>query len=113
MFSLGFLFALSSADFNITQRNFQSALCKNSFSYLPIILIKYKNRMKTHKNIKLLAWFNFFTDFKLYSAIAIIYFSQVTHSLALGMSIFSIASISDAVFELPTGVLSDMVGRKN
>ncbi len=69
--------------------------------------------MKVQRNVKLLAWFNFFTDFKLYSAIAIIYFSQVTHSLALGMSIFSIANIADAIFEVPTGILSDMVGRKN
>ena len=68
--------------------------------------------MNSHKNIKLLAWFNFFTDFKLYSAIAIIYFTQVTGSLALGMSIFSIANIADAVFEVPTGILSDRVGRK-
>lgn len=68
--------------------------------------------MKTSKNIKLLSWFNFFTDFKLYSAIAIIYFSQVTHSFALGMSIFSIANIADAIFEVPTGILSDRVGRK-
>ena len=69
--------------------------------------------MGSQKNIKLLAWFNFFTDFKLYSAIAILYFTRVTGSLALGMSIFSIASISDAVFEVPTGILSDMIGRKN
>lgn len=68
--------------------------------------------MGSQKNIKLLAWFNFFTDFKLYSAIAILYFTQVTGSLALGMSIFSIASISDAIFEVPTGILSDRVGRK-
>lgn len=68
--------------------------------------------MGSQKNIKLLAWFNFFTDFKLYSGIAIIYFSSITHSLALGMSIFSIANIADAIFEVPTGILSDRVGRK-
>jgi len=69
--------------------------------------------MSSQKNIRLLAWHNFFTDFHLYSAIAILYFVHVTGSIALGMSIFSIASISDAVFEVPTGILSDMVGRKN
>ncbi len=68
--------------------------------------------MGSQKNIKLLAWFNFFTDFKLYSAIAILYFTKVTGSFALGMSIFSIANIADAVFEVPTGILSDRVGRK-
>ena len=64
------------------------------------------------KNIKLLSWFNFFTDFKLYSPIMILYFAKVTGSFALGMSIFSIAMIASAFFEVPTGVLSDYVGRK-
>lgn len=68
--------------------------------------------MSAKRNIVLLAWHNFFTDFKLYSAIAILYFTHVTGSLALGMAVFSIVSIADAVFEVPTGILSDRVGRK-
>lgn len=64
------------------------------------------------RNIKLLAWFNFFTDFKLYGPLAIIYFSQVTGSYALGTSIFSAVMISSAIFEVPTGILSDFLGRK-
>ncbi len=63
-------------------------------------------------NIKILTWFNFFTDFKLYSPVAIIYFSQVTGSFALGMSIFSVAMVASAFFEIPTGVLSDRLGRR-
>jgi MFS family permease len=66
----------------------------------------------TSHNIQLLSWFNFFSAFKLYSAVAIIYFSTVTNSLALGISIFSIAQVSDALFEIPTGILSDRIGRK-
>lgn len=66
----------------------------------------------TQRNIKLLAWFNFFTDFKLYGPLAIIYFSQVTGSYALGTSIFSAVMISSAIFEVPTGILSDFLGRK-
>ncbi len=65
-----------------------------------------------HRNIKLLALFNFFTDFHLYSAILIIYFAKVTGSYALGMSLFSVAMVSSAVFEVPTGVFSDYIGRK-
>lgn len=64
------------------------------------------------KNIKLLAWFNFFTDFKLYSPVAIIYFAQVTGSYTLGMSVFSVVMLSSAVLEVPTGVFSDIIGRK-
>lgn len=63
------------------------------------------------KNIRLLTWFNFFTDFRLYAPVAIIYFSSVTGSFALGMSIFSVSSISAAFFELPTGIFSDYIGR--
>src|SRR3989338_3125808 len=65
-----------------------------------------------HKNIKLLALFNFFTDFHLFSAILIIYFAKVTGSYALGMSLFSVAMVSSALFEVPTGVFSDYIGRK-
>lgn len=65
-----------------------------------------------HKNIKLLTWFNFFTDFSFFSAIAIIYFSKVAGSFALGMSIFSVTMVSSAIFEVPTGVFSDLIGRK-
>lgn len=64
------------------------------------------------RNVRLLAWFNFFTDFKLYGPLAIIYFSQVTGSYALGTSIFSAVMISAALFEVPTGVFSDLIGRK-
>jgi MFS family permease len=68
--------------------------------------------MFSHKNITILKWFNFFTDFKLYAPVAILYFSHVTGSFALGMSIFSIAMISSALFEIPTGVFSDKIGRR-
>lgn len=68
--------------------------------------------MQIHQNIKVLKWFNFFSNFKLYTPIAIIYFSQVTGSFALGMSVFSIVMISSALFEIPTGVFSDKIGRR-
>jgi len=64
------------------------------------------------RNLKLLIWFNFFTDFKLYAPLAIIYFSKVSGSYALGTSILSIAMISSALFEVPTGIFSDYIGRK-
>ncbi len=66
-----------------------------------------------HKNVKILSWFNFFIDFVFYTPIAVLYFSQVSGSFALGMSIFSVIQVSSAIFELPTGIFSDMIGRKN
>lgn len=68
--------------------------------------------MTIHRNIKLLTWFNFCLDFRIYGAITILYFAQVTGSYALGLSIFSIGTIASSLFEVPTGVFSDLVGRK-
>lgn len=68
--------------------------------------------MSLQRNIKLLTWFNFFTDFKLYAPIAIIYFSRVSHSYALGAAVFSIAYIVSAIFDIPTGIFADRIGRK-
>ena len=71
--------------------------------------MKMKN---VHKNIKLLSWFNFFTDFKLYAPVAIIYFAKVSGSYTLGMSVFSITMLAAAFFEVPTGIFSDLIGRR-
>ena len=64
------------------------------------------------KNTLLIGIINFLTEFRLYGVIAILYFTEVTGSMILGMSIFSAAMLSTAVFELPTGILSDTIGRK-
>ncbi len=68
--------------------------------------------MSLQKNIRLLTWFNFFTDFKMYGPIAIIYFSHISHSYALGGLVFSIAYIVSALFDVPTGIFADRIGRK-
>lgn len=65
-----------------------------------------------HKNIRLLTFFNFFLDFRLFAPVAILYFQQITGSFALGMSVFSVVFLSSAVLEIPTGVFSDKIGRK-
>lgn len=65
-----------------------------------------------YRNIKLLALFNFFTDFKFHSAVLVIYFSQVTGSYTLAMTLFSVVMVSSALFEIPTGIFSDFIGRK-
>lgn len=64
------------------------------------------------KNISVLTWFNTLYNFRFYSVIAVLYFTQVTSSITLAMSIFSITQISQALFEVPTGIFSDQLGRK-
>lgn len=64
------------------------------------------------RNIKLFYIFNFLVDFNLLAPVAAIYFGMVSGSYALGMSVFSVTMISSAVFEVPTGMLSDHIGRR-
>ncbi|MEK7141167.1 MAG: MFS transporter, partial [Patescibacteria group bacterium] len=64
------------------------------------------------RNIRLISWLNFCTDFIFFAPVAILYFAHVTGSYVLGMSIFSVAYVSSAIFEVPTGIVSDLVGRK-
>lgn len=51
-------------------------------------------------------------DFRLYAPIAIIYYAQVSGSYMLAMMVFSVAGLASTFFELPTGLLSDRIGRK-
>lgn len=64
------------------------------------------------RNIRLLAVLNFLTDFKFHSAVLVIYFANVTGSFTLAMSLFSVVMVSGALFEVPTGMFSDRLGRK-
>lgn len=64
-----------------------------------------------HKNIKLFYWSSFLVDFNFISVVAVLYFSKISGSYALGMSIFSIIMLSQAFLELPTGIYSDKIGR--
>lgn len=68
--------------------------------------------MRVSRNIALLGWFNFWTEFRPYGPVVVLYFSEVSGSYALGMSVFSAAMLAQSVFEVPTGILSDMMGRK-
>ncbi len=63
--------------------------------------------------MKLLEWHNFFVSFVLWGPIAILYFAKVSGSYALGLSVFSVAMLTSALLELPTGIYSDLIGRKN
>jgi len=64
------------------------------------------------KNVKLLKIFNFLIGFSLFAPLAIIYFSNVSGSYTLGASIFGVVMLASAIFEVPTGIWSDQVGRR-
>lgn len=65
-----------------------------------------------HKNIKIITWLNFFTDLRFFAPVLILYYQRVTGSYTLALSIFSVVFISAALFEIPTGIFSDKIGRK-
>lgn len=64
------------------------------------------------QNVRLLKIFNFLIGFSLFAPLAIIYFSRVSGSYTLGASIFGITMLASAIFEVPTGIWSDRVGRR-
>jgi MFS family permease len=70
-------------------------------------------KLKKLGNIKLLSLFYVCYNFRLYSVLAVIYFHQITHSYTLALSIFSVAQISQGLFEIPFGYYSDKYGRSN
>ena len=70
-------------------------------------------KFKNISNIKLLSLFYVCYNFRLYSVLAVIYFYQITHSYTLALSIFSVAQISQGLFEIPFGYYSDKYGRSN
>lgn len=72
-----------------------------------------KEEKKMKNNLVIMGLLNLLMDFKLYGAFAIIYYSQVAGSVALGMSIFSITMIAAAILEFPTGIIADKIGRRN
>jgi MFS family permease len=64
------------------------------------------------RNIRLLYIHNFLTRFRFQFAYQPIYFAQVTGSYTVAMTVFSVATVTSALVDIPTGVLSDKMGRK-
>lgn len=64
------------------------------------------------RNLTLFQIDNFLGGFWPLSAVAIIYFESIAHSYVEAMLVFSIINIVQSICEIPTGVLSDKIGRK-
>jgi MFS family permease len=64
------------------------------------------------RTVRLLGWFNFFGDFRLYGPIMVIYFAQVSGSYTAAGSLLAVKMLSSAAFEVPAGILSDRLGRR-
>lgn len=73
---------------------------------------KYYVGFMIQRNLTLFQIDNFLGGFWPLSAVAIIYFEMITHSYAEAMLVFSIINFGQSIFEIPTGILSDKIGRK-
>lgn len=67
---------------------------------------------RLRRQVRLLVLFSFCSSLRFGSVLLAIYFAAVSGSYALGMSIFSIGSISQLLCEAPAGMVSDRVGRR-
>ena len=67
---------------------------------------------KKFSNINVFYVFNFLYCFRPHWPIAILYYESVTGSYASAMMIFSVIFLSQAILEIPTGLISDFVGRR-
>jgi len=64
------------------------------------------------KNINVFFAFNFLACFRPHWPIAVLYYQSITGSYASSMIIFSIIFLSQAILEVPTGLASDLLGRR-
>jgi MFS family permease len=64
------------------------------------------------RNLRLIKILTFLYAFKTIDPVLAIYFSLITGSFAAAMLIMATINLSAAVFEIPTGVFSDRIGRK-
>lgn len=66
---------------------------------------------KAKTNLKLLNLLAFFYGFRAYEGVLTLYFAAVTGSYTLAMTMFAVINLSSSLFEVPTGILSDHIGR--
>lgn len=69
--------------------------------------------MHPDRSIRLFRLFSLLSYLDFYVPVKIVYFYQVTHSYASASAIISFVWIAQALLEVPTGVFSDRIGRKN
>lgn len=67
---------------------------------------------KISRNIPLLIAAGGLLELRFYTPFAIIYFSKVAGSYTLGMMVFTISTFATFASEIPTGIVSDIMGRR-
>ncbi len=65
------------------------------------------------KNLVLFRIYYFFWRFKPLATLMVIYFFHIMQSYTLAMAVFSVFNISYAIMKVPSGMISDKIGRKS
>ncbi len=68
--------------------------------------------MKQRRAIVLFNLFSFFNQLDFYVPIKVVYFHLLTGSYATASTVISVVWVAQALCEIPTGVFSDLIGRK-
>ena len=68
--------------------------------------------MEIRRNILLFKLYFLLANMWPLAALAVVYFQKITGSYAFALGIFSIANIVQSIAEVPTGVISDRMGRR-
>ncbi len=65
-----------------------------------------------NRNLPLISWILFFYRLSFHSPIIVLYFIDITGSYAMGMSMLAVQKMTLLAMDIPTGILSDKIGRK-
>jgi MFS family permease len=62
-------------------------------------------------NMRALFRFTFFSNVQPYYVVLVLYFAHILNSFTLGASVWAFVQVAQAVLEIPTGIVSDRLGR--
>jgi len=69
-------------------------------------------RNTAERNLKLVLTTSILSGFRMYEGVLAVYLAILTDSYAIGMAYFALINISSSIFEVPTGLVSDRLGRR-
>ncbi len=62
-------------------------------------------------NMRALFCFMFLSNVQPYYVVLVLYFAHILHSFTLGATVWATVQIAQAILEIPTGIVSDRIGR--
>jgi len=68
--------------------------------------------LQAEKNLRLLNILAFINNFRTYEGVLVVFFVAITESYTVAMAMFAIMHITSSIMEVPTGILSDQIGRR-